>query len=158
MSPGVFRAYCAWLYSEPFHLQGKSGHYSLMPVTISITSQLIKNNVSILRLKLQYVFFRICVLKPTKERWASRWLKILAKSCLRWVICALFRPIRPHSTELWLNKSEIIPFQLIVAVWGSWGYFSMGSVRGWSSPGIPSLNRTIDFEVYPSDFQWICEK
>jgi facilitated trehalose transporter len=32
----------------------------------------------------------------------------------------------------------------------------MGSVRGWSSPAIPSLNRTVDFELSPSDLQWIC--
>nr|CAH0107513.1 unnamed protein product [Daphnia galeata] len=51
------------------------------------------------------------------------------------------------------NPSKVLP-QLIVAVWGSWGYFSMGSVRGWSLPGIPSLNRTLDF-VSSSDFQWI---
>ncbi|KAK4011374.1 hypothetical protein OUZ56_020488 [Daphnia magna] len=52
------------------------------------------------------------------------------------------------------NPSKVLP-QLMVAVWATWGYFSMGTVRGWSSPGIPSLNRTLDFEMSSSDFQWI---
>ncbi|EFX87178.1 hypothetical protein DAPPUDRAFT_44016 [Daphnia pulex] len=43
----------------------------------------------------------------------------------------------------------------MVTIWGSCGYFCMGSVRGWSSPAIPSLNRTVDFELSPSDLQWI---
>lgn len=44
----------------------------------------------------------------------------------------------------------------MVTIWGSCGYFCMGSVRGWSSPAIPSLNRTVDFELSLSDLQWIC--
>lgn len=40
----------------------------------------------------------------------------------------------------------------MVAVWATWGYFSMGTVRGWSSPGIPSLNQTLDFEM--SHLHW----
>ncbi|KAK4011370.1 hypothetical protein OUZ56_020484 [Daphnia magna] len=52
------------------------------------------------------------------------------------------------------NFTNLFP-QLVVAIWGSWGYFCMGSVRGRSSPGIPSQNRTMDFDMSPSDLQWI---
>ncbi|XP_046457784.1 facilitated trehalose transporter Tret1-like isoform X2 [Daphnia pulex] len=54
----------------------------------------------------------------------------------------------------WKSFIQILP-QLMVTIWGSCGYFCMGSVRGWSSPAIPSLNRTVDFELSPSDLQWI---
>jgi hypothetical protein len=33
----------------------------------------------------------------------------------------------------------------------------MGTVRGWGSPGLPSLNRTLDFEMNEDDFKWICK-
>ncbi|XP_057373250.1 facilitated trehalose transporter Tret1-like [Daphnia carinata] len=52
------------------------------------------------------------------------------------------------------NFTHLFP-QLVVAIWGSWGYFCMGSVRGRSSPGIPSHNSTMDFDMSPSDLQWI---
>ena len=45
----------------------------------------------------------------------------------------------------------------MAAVVGSWGYFCMGTVRGWGSPGLPSLNRTLDFEMNEDDFKWICK-
>lgn len=44
----------------------------------------------------------------------------------------------------------------MVAVVGSWGYFCMGTVRGWGSPALPSLNKTLDFEMDDDDFKWIC--
>lgn len=44
----------------------------------------------------------------------------------------------------------------MVAIVGSWGYLCMGTVRGWGSPGLPSLNRTLDFEMDEDDFKWIC--
>lgn len=46
----------------------------------------------------------------------------------------------------------------MAAVVGSWGYFCMGTVRGWGSPGLPSLNKTLDFEMDADDFKWICNK
>lgn len=30
-----------------------------------------------------------------------------------------------------------------------------GTVRGWSSPGVPSLNETKNFDLEPSDLAWI---
>lgn len=48
-------------------------------------------------------------------------------------------------------------WQLMAAVVGSWGYFCMGTSRGWGSPGLPSLNRTLDFEMDADDFKWICK-
>ena len=80
-----------------------------------------------------------------KRLWRTR-----EKFYLKWEFFSfsIFFPI------FFTHHSRII--QLLVAIWGSWGYFSMGAVRGWSSPGIPSLNRTLDFEMSQSDFQWIC--
>ena len=45
----------------------------------------------------------------------------------------------------------------MAAVVGSWGYFCMGTVRGWGSPGLPSLNKTLDFDMNEDDFKWICK-
>lgn len=50
----------------------------------------------------------------------------------------------------------LLPSKMLVGVVGSWGYFCMGAVRAWSSPGIPSLNRTLNFDMDPPDFTWIC--
>ncbi len=44
----------------------------------------------------------------------------------------------------------------MVAIVGSWGYFCMGTVRGWGSPGLPSMNKTRNFEINDEDFKWIC--
>ncbi|KZS11507.1 Uncharacterized protein APZ42_024316 [Daphnia magna] len=56
--------------------------------------------------------------------------------------------------RLMKNPQKVLP-QLMAAVVGSWGYFCMGTVRGWGSPGLPSLNRTLDFEMDADDFKWI---
>jgi facilitated trehalose transporter len=45
----------------------------------------------------------------------------------------------------------------MAAVVGSWGYLCMGTVRGWGSPGLPSLNKTLDFDMNEDDFKWICK-
>ncbi|XP_045028718.1 facilitated trehalose transporter Tret1 [Daphnia magna] len=56
--------------------------------------------------------------------------------------------------SLMKNPHKVLP-QLMAAVVGSWGYFCMGTSRGWGSPGLPSLNRTLDFEMDADDFKWI---
>ena len=49
--------------------------------------------------------------------------------------------------------------KVLAASIGSWGFFLTGIVRGWSSPGMPSLenylNKTSDFEMSRSDLSWI---
>ncbi|XP_057381612.1 facilitated trehalose transporter Tret1-2 homolog [Daphnia carinata] len=52
------------------------------------------------------------------------------------------------------NPHKVLP-QLLAAAIGSWGFFCTGLVRGWSSPGIPSLNATKNFEIESSDVAWI---
>ncbi|KAI9552844.1 hypothetical protein GHT06_020726 [Daphnia sinensis] len=52
------------------------------------------------------------------------------------------------------NPHKVLP-QLLAAAVGSWGFFCTGLVRGWSSPGIPSLNATKNFEIESSDVAWI---
>uniref|UniRef100_A0A0P5NG88 Sugar transporter n=1 Tax=Daphnia magna TaxID=35525 RepID=A0A0P5NG88_9CRUS len=52
------------------------------------------------------------------------------------------------------NPHKVLP-QLLAAAIGSWGFFCTGLVRGWSSPGIPSLNATKNFEIESSDIAWI---
>jgi len=52
------------------------------------------------------------------------------------------------------NPHKVIP-QLFAALIGSWGFFMTGTVRGWSSPAIPSLNTTLNFEMDHEDFVWI---
>lgn len=56
--------------------------------------------------------------------------------------------------------------QLLASAIASWGYFLVGCARGWGSPGIPSLNRTVQesladssnyFELSQSDLIEICK-
>ncbi|KZS13711.1 Uncharacterized protein APZ42_021097 [Daphnia magna] len=52
------------------------------------------------------------------------------------------------------NPHKVLP-QLLAAGIGSWGFFCTGTVRGWSSPGIPSLNATKTFDIDATEMAWI---
>jgi len=73
---------------------------------------------------------------------------------------------------IFLNHGSIllhlITIQLLVTIVASWGYFCLGGIRGWSSPGLPSLRKTIYdptntpnssdyFQMSEEDLTWICK-